>query len=502
MSSAIDPEVRPQVADRHRWLALAVVMIATFLDLVDVTIVNIAVPSIQRDLDSQYSSIQWITGGYALAFALVLITGGRLGDIYGRKKLFLIGISGFTITSALCGLAANPEVLVTSRILQGAAAGLMVPQVLAIINVTFPANERGKVFGMYGAMIGLGAVSGPMIGALLIQWNLFGLDWRPIFLINLPIGILGVVFGYRFIGESKAPKALRLDVIGVVLATIGLLMLLYPLTKGRESDWPIWGFVSMAAGLVVLAVFVRYEQVKTRKDGSPLVELSLFKVKSFAAGVGVQLIFGITCGIFFLIWTLYMQLGLGWSPLRAGLTGIPFSLATGVASGLSVQLLVPKFGNRVLQAGALVMIFGTLLYIWEANHFGPEISSWQMTPPLIVMGLGMGLLVAPIMDAILSEVPAEHSGSASGLINTANQLGLAFGLGLVSVAFFTIVDSGDPTRQSTGEIFTDAFTNGMWWVAAGIATLFLLLFVLPRSARKPGDEGQAPDTKVRVETAR
>ena len=181
-------------------------MTAAFMDLVDVTIVNIAIPSIQQDAGASFSQIQWITAGYALAFAAGLITGGRLGDIHGRKRLFLVGIGGFTLASALCGFAANPEMLVASRILQGGMAALMVPQVLSIVHATFPAHERGKVFGLFGAIVGLGAVSGPLLGALLTEWNLFGLEWRPIFLINLPVGIAGLILGSRFITESKAPQ--------------------------------------------------------------------------------------------------------------------------------------------------------------------------------------------------------------------------------------------------------------------------------------------------------
>lgn len=469
-------------ADRRRWLALAVVMTAAFMDLVDVTIVNIAIPSIERDLSASFGSIQWITAGYALAFAAGLITGGRLGDIYGRKRLFLLGITGFTLASALCGFAANPEMLVASRLLQGAMAALMVPQVLAIIHVTFPAHERGKVFGMFGAIVGLGAVSGPLLGALLTQWNLFGLEWRPIFLINLPVGIAGVILGRRFITESKAPQALRLDVVGVVLVTGALLMLIYPLTRGRELGWPLWGHLCMAGSVLVFAAFVAYERVKTRKDGSPLVELSLFKVKSFAAGIAVQLTFGISLGIFFLVWTLYMQIGLGWSPLHAGLTGLPFSLAVSTAAALSVQNLVPRFGRKVLQAGALTMAAGVLIYLWEAGRYGADITSWQMVPPLVVMGAGMGLIVAPLTDAVLSDVPREHSGSASGLINTVQQMGNALGLGLVSVVFFGVVDDHAATSPTAvTEAFVDGFRSALWWVAAVLTAIFLLMLALPKT---------------------
>lgn len=473
------PTPQPVPGDRRRWFALAIVMTAAFMDLVDVTIVNIAVPSIQRDEGATFSQIQWITAGYALAFAAGLVTGGRLGDIHGRKRVFLVGIGGFTVASALCGLAVNPEMLVASRILQGAMAALMVPQVLSIVHATFPAHERGKVFGLFGAIVGLGAVSGPLLGALLTEGNLFGLEWRPIFLINLPVGVAALVLGSRFITESKAPRALKLDLPGVALVTLALLMLLYPLTRGRELGWPVWGYVSMAGALVVFAALVAYERAKGARDGSPLIELSLFRVKSFAAGIAVQTVFGVGLGIFFLVWTLYMQIGLGWSALRAGLTGVPFSVAVSVAAGVSVQQLVPRFGRKVLQAGALVMMAGVLIYLVEADRYGLGITSWQMALPLAVMGVGMGLVVAPLTDAVLSEVPREHAGSASGLINTVQQMGNALGLGLVSVVFFGVIDEKLAPAE-VGPAFVDGFTHALGWVAAVLGAIFLLMFALPK----------------------
>ncbi|MCQ9135750.1 MFS transporter [Streptomyces hilarionis] len=479
------PETRPGAApepapgDRRRWFALAIVMTAAFMDLVDVTIVNIAIPSIRQDAGASWSQIQWITAGYALAFAAGLITGGRLGDIHGRKRLFLLGIGGFTLASALCGFAANPEMLVASRILQGGMAAMMVPQVLSIVHATFPAHERGKVFGLFGAIVGLGAVSGPLLGALLTEWNLFGLEWRPIFLINLPVGIAGLILGSRFITESKAPKALKLDIVGVVLVTLGLLMLLYPLTRGRELGWPLWGYASMVGALGVFGALVAYERRKAARDGSPLVELSLFRVRSFAAGVAVQTVFGIALGVFFLVWTLYMQTGLGWSPMKAGLTGVPFSIAVSTAAGMSVQKLVPRFGRKVLQAGALTMVVGVLLYIWESERYGLGIAPWQMALPLVVMGAGMGLIFAPLTDAVLSEVPREHAGSASGLINTVQQMGNALGLGLVAVVFFGEI--GDRlTASEVGPAFVNAFQHALGWVALVMFAIFLLMFALPK----------------------
>ncbi|MER6913233.1 MFS transporter [Streptomyces sp. NPDC000594] len=493
-------------------------MTAAFMDLVDVTIVNIAIPAIERDLGASFSAIQWITAGYALAFAAGLITGGRLGDIYGRKRLFLIGITGFTLASALCGFALSTEMLVASRILQGAMAAMMVPQVLAIVHTTFPAHERGKVFGLFGAVVGLGAVSGPLLGALLTEWNLFGLEWRPIFLINLPVGIAGIILGRIYITESRAPKALRLDLVGVVMVTTALMMLIYPLTRGRELDWPLWGHVSMLCSPLVLAAFVVYERYKTRKDGSPLVELSLFRVRSFAAGIAVQLTLGVVMGVFFLVWTLYMQIGLGWSALRAGLTGVPFSIAVSVAAGISVQQLVPRFGRKVLQAGALTMVGGVLIYLWTVDRVGVDITPWQMVPALVVMGVGMGLIVAPLTDAILSEVPREHSGSASGLLNTVQQTGTALGLGLVSVVFFGAMPdgagdgisghgsaqpgaegapAGDPEvmREMVGNTFGEAFLNSLGWVAGVLGVIFLLMFLLPARPKQHLEGGGSDESE-------
>lgn len=274
--------------------------------------------------------------------------------------------------------------------------------------------------------------------------------------------------------------------------TLGLLMLLYPLTRGRELGWPLWGYLSMGGALVVFAALVAYERRKAARDGSPLIELSLFKVKSFAAGIAVQTVFGVGLGIFFLVWTLYMQVGLGWSPLRAGLTGVPFSIGVSAAAGMSVQLLVPRFGRKVLQAGALIMTAGVLLYIGESERYGSGIHSWQMVLPLVVMGVGMGFIVAPLTDAVLSEVPREHSGSASGLINTVQQMGNALGLGLVSVVFFGGI--GDRlTPAQVGPAFVNGFQHALGWVAAVMVAIFLLMFALPgrSSAGDAGDAGDA-----------
>ncbi|MFF3275949.1 MFS transporter [Streptomyces chrestomyceticus] len=476
-------------ADPRRWAALAVVLIASFMDAVDVTVVNMALPSIEGDVGASSSQMQWITGGYALAFALGLITGGRLGDLFGRKRVFLLGVAGFTVTSLVCGISHSPELLLGGRIAQGAMAALMVPQVLSIIHVTFPERERGKVFGIYGAVMALGTVMGPLIGALLVQGDVLGWGWRPIFLVNLPLGVAGLIAGALVIVESRAERAARLDVVGVVLATAGLLALVLPLTQGRELGWPAWTYVSMAASVPLLAVFALWERRLTRRGGSPLVVLSLFSRRSFAGGQGVQLMFGLASGVFFLAWTLYLQVGLGWSPLKTGLSGLPLSAMMMAGAGVSMQVLVPRFGRVVLQAGAVLATASMLLFLYWARHYGADIAQWQAIVPLVPMGLGMGLIVAPLTDLILSEVPHEHAGSASGLTNTTVQLGQAVGVALSSVVFFDRLGHGSPADQA--QRMPHAFAGSLWYVAGVFAAAFVLLFALPRTAGRKATSAPA-----------
>jgi EmrB/QacA subfamily drug resistance transporter len=430
--------------DRRRWLALTVVLIAALVDAVDVTVVHIAVPTIQRDIHAAYAAIQWIVGAYALTFALGLIMGGRLGDLYGRKRVFLLGMAGFIAASLLAGVATGPGMLIVARLLQGAMAALMIPQVLATIHVTFAEAERGKAFAIYGAVLGIGVVIGPVLGGLIVSWNLFGLGWRPIFLVNLPIGILGLVLGAGFMRESRAEHARQLDVLGVGWAASGLFLLIFPLTQGRDLGWPWWGYLMMIASTAVLAGFVIYQRVRLKRGDWPLVQLSLFRARKFSAGLSVQLLFGIMSGLFFLGWTLYLQAGLGWSARHAALTGLPMSLGIIAGSGLSMQLLVPRFGRRVLSTGAILAVAGLAIYMVAARRYGADIASSQMSPPLLVMGLGMGLIIAPLTELTMVDVPHADAGSASGLLSTVTQAGLALGIALSSVTFFGAMASHAP----------------------------------------------------------
>ncbi|NBE80052.1 MFS transporter [Micromonospora rubida] len=541
--AAEPPVVDAPELDPKRWLALMVLLVATFMDLLDVNIVTVAIPSIQEDLGASSAAIQALTVGYTLCFAVILITGGRLGDIFGRKKMFLTGVASFVLASALCALAPSSEMLVGSRVLQGIAAAIMVPQVLAIIHVTFPPQEIGRVVSLYASMIGLAIVAGPLLGGVLIHWNPFDLGWRTIFAVNLPIGTAALVAASLWMRESRSPRNTRLDIVGMVLAIVGLLLLLLPLLRGRELGWPAWSIVALVASVPVLALFVVYERHKTRKDGSPLVVLSLFRIRTFGAGIGTQLLFSCIPAGFFLTWTLYLQGGLGWSALHTGLTAIPFSLGVPIAGNYAVRKLFPRYGRNCLFAGALMMLTGLLLYAWTAQHVGSAITSWHAVAPMLLLGSGMGMLLAPLTGMTLTEVQPREAGSASGLINAAGQLGAALGVAIIGGIFFSAlagnagpqadrvvpavqaaapgqaaikicaIDSlgqadltavpdscrslaggGDPGQQAAvGTALTDirertfvaTFSETLYWAAGGLAGVICLLFLLPRQPRRP-----------------
>jgi MFS family permease len=285
-------------------------------------------------------------------------------------------------------------------------------------------------------------VAGVVLGGVLVQWNLAGWGWRPIFLVNIPVGLAALAAAWFVVPESRSPAALRLDLAGMVLAVTGVLMLVYPLTEGRSLGWPAWTFALMAGSAVVMAVFVVYERWRTRTAGSPLVVLSLFRARSFSAGMTVWAIFFVASGAFFLVWTLYMQVGLGWTPLHAGLTAISFAVGAAAGAGLSVQVFTPRFGRRALMAGALVNAAGIAAYAWLSSHYGPGIHSWQMLAPLAVAGFGFGLIAAALVDLILTDVPVRDAGSGSGVLSTTQQVGMALGYALVGVIFFSLLASG------------------------------------------------------------
>lgn len=422
-------------ADPKRKAALIVVLFAAFMDLLDSTIVNIAVPSIQQDLDTGYATVQWVVAAYLLSFAVLLILGGRLGDMYGRKRLFLVGVASFTLASALCGLVQDPQALILSRALQGASAALMVPQVLSIITAAFPPKERGAALGAFGGVAGLATVGGPIIGALLIDADVFGLGWRVIFLINIPVGIALFAAASAVIRESRSEHPIKLDLVGTVLVTTGLLLLLFPLVQGRELGWPTWAFVTMAASLPVLALFIAHQRRRGAKGRSSLVVPGLFRSRSFSAGLVANVVFFAVVIGHFLIFIIFLQTGLGFSVLRAGLTGLPWSFGVSFGAAFSATVLTAKLGRKVMVIGAVLLAVGMAGISLTIELRGDQIGSWSLLPALLVGGLGMGMIIAPILDFILADVPAEHAGSGSGVVNALQQVGGAVGIAVIGALF-------------------------------------------------------------------
>ena len=424
----------------HPNAVLAIVLTAVFMNLLDISIVNVAIPSIQKDLTASFAEIQLVLAGYQLAFACLLITGGRLGDIYGRKRLFILGMAVFTLGSLGCGVSGSPTLLILFRIVQGAGAGLMVPQVLSTIQVTIPPRDRGRAFGLFGATIGIATILGPLVGGALISLNLFGTDWRMIFLVNIPVGIASITAAFRLLPETVAPDAPRLDIPGALVVTLGLFLVVYPLTEGREKGWPVWLVAMVVAAVPVLWAFVAVQRRKTAANASPLVLMTLFGNQSFRVGLVVSLVFFAGIPAFFFTFGLYLQIGLGFSALHAGLTGFPFALGTAIASSQSDRI-TKRIGTNILRFGAGLLSLSMVILIGAVHHFGTGITSWDIAPFLLLSGLGLGCFVAPLTNLILAGIHGREAGSASGVLTTGQQVGGALGVAVVGIVFFGLLSS-------------------------------------------------------------
>ncbi|MFF2351510.1 MFS transporter [Kitasatospora sp. NPDC058115] len=470
----------PTAGHRLRWAGLAVVLAAEVMDLLDTTIVGVAAPSVRQDLGGSDAQIQWITASYTLAFAVLLITGGRLGDLFGRRRLFVLGAAGFTLASLLCAAAPGAGTLIAARTVQGLFAALLIPQGLGLVKAMFPPEQLGAAFGLFGPVLGLSSVLGPTLGGYLTDADLFGLGWRTVFLINLPLGLLAVLAATRILPAdhlTRTPGAGRLDPVGVLVLGLAVLLLVYPLVQGRELDWPLWTFLSMAASVPVLWLFTRHQRGVLRRGGTPLVEPSLFGKRAFVSALATGLVFFAALSGLLLVFTLHLQLGLGWTPLHAGLSMIPLSVGVVVGAVLSGGLLAPRYGRRVLHAGIAVAVAGALGLWFTVERGDAGLTSWQLAPALALTGLGLGLIMAPFFDIALAGVEESETGSASGVLNAQQQLGGSVGVALLGTAFFGWARA-DGFRHAAG------WTYGL--VAALLAAAFLTAFLLPRHARPEG----------------
>jgi EmrB/QacA subfamily drug resistance transporter len=463
-----------------RTAALISLLLASTMELIDVTIVNVALPTIERDTGATGAQLQWMVAAYPLAFAVALITGSRLGDAFGRKRLFLLGLGGFTLMSAGCGLAPDAEWLVAFRALQGVAAAAMIPQVMSSIQVMYPPAERAGAMGAFSALAGLATVAGPVLGSILTQADIAGSGWRPIFLVNVPVGLLAVAAAVRFIPESRSERRPDLDPVGVLVLAGGMLAVLHPLTMGREQGWPLWGFALMAAGVVVLVRFARGQARAESQGREPLVALSLYRIRSFAAGSAVLTVLFWAMAAYFLAQTIYLQAGLGWSVLQAGLASVPFAVTTAVCAGVGVTVLAPRIGRRVLQHGAAVLAAGAVLTALTVGIADPSTGWWAFQPAMVVTGAGFGLMVAPIGMFTIAEVPVGQAGGASGLFTTATQLANAVGVAVLGTLFLEVADRTGASAPA--EAFGPAFQVVLVCVVALMAVAYVAARALPQAA--------------------
>jgi EmrB/QacA subfamily drug resistance transporter len=465
---------RTAVSGRYprRWLAAVAMMIAVLMDMIDVTIVNVALPTIRRDLGASATQLEWVVSAYMLAFAAALITAGSLGDLLGRKRLFLIGIAVFGAASLCAGLVTAPGELIAARVVQGAAAAVMTPQLLATFRTVFDGAERGKAFGLYGAILGFASAVGLLLGGVLTGADLFGWGWRSVFFVNVPVALISFAASVRFVPETRERSARRPDFAGAVLLTAALVAIVYPLLEGRGLGWPAWTWVLLGAGVLSLGVLGFIEGRRQHARVAPVLRTRLFRVPAFTAGLGVQLAFAAGLQGFFLIFTIWVQAGQHYSPLRAGLTAIAFSAGTFVLAPVAVPL-AQRFGRLVLAAGAVLMAAGLAGVDVGAHHVGTGTSPWPLVPGLAVAGVGLALLVIPLVNVVLAAVPAETAGGASGMFSTAQQVGGAIGIAAIGTVFFGYLG---------GHSFVAAFTHAAPYAAAAFLACAALSLMLPKTA--------------------
>jgi len=443
-------------AFERRWVAMAVVLLANFMNMIDVTIVNVALPSMQRNLGVSESGIEWVVAGYILAFALGLLPFGRYGDIIGRKRIFLIGVAAFSAASLLCGLAANIEMLIAARVLQGVAGAVMTPLGLALAQVMFPPKERAAAFSLFGLTAGLASVAGPVTGGFLIHADIAGLDWRPIFLINVPIGIVCVLAGRAIIPDVEGNPGLRNDWVGIGLAAVATFCLIFPLIEGRGFGWPAWIFAMMALFVPVAGVFAWWERRQNARGAAELVPLHLMRNRNYiAAALGLMVFFSAMPG-FFLVLAVFLQSGYALDPLASGLTTIPFPIGVLLAS-----LVNGRLGSRLLRirvlAGTAALVASAMLLRHTVAGVGDAVVRLDFVLPLLVGGFGTGFTIAPLFQTALAGVPPRDAGSGSGALQSLQQVGAAFGVAIISQIFFSLIASGTSDGLSAHETYKASF---------------------------------------------
>ena len=454
---------------------LAVVFIADVMDVIDSTIANLAGPSIRADLGGSETTLQWVLAAYTAAFAIGLITSGRLGDLFGRRRLFLLGMAGFTLASLSCGLAPGVGFLISARLLQGLFGSLMIPQGFAMVKVVFPPQQLRTALIPFGPVMGLATVAGPILAGWLLHLDLLGSQWRSIFLINVPIGVTACVLGWWFLPHRTGEDAnARLDLGGVGLLSLASALLIIPLVQGRAIGWPLWTYLSMAGSVMVLALFV----VSERRSTHPVITASLFRKRSFVAGLAIAGAFFASLSGSQLAFNLLLQLGLHWTPLHTSLTLIPWALGSAVAVGLAGAVLTRRLGRATLQLGLGIAVVGLLALWWTIVSHADALTSWTLAASLVLIGFGTGLVFVPIFDFILGSATTDEVGTGSGMLNAVQQFSAAIGVAALGTAFFTRVNHG-------GNAAYDNAAELVIGLAAGLYLITLaLVWLLPKHAQQ------------------
>jgi EmrB/QacA subfamily drug resistance transporter len=483
--SVISPaqDTRPQPVS---WAPLAVILCGTFVFVLDFFIVNVALPSIQRDLSASPSAIEWVVAGYALTSAALLVTGGRLGDHYGRRRLFCAGLAIFTVTSVLCAVAPGAGFLVAARLAQGVGAAVMAPNILAILGTTYTGQDRVKAITAYGMVMGVAAAGGQLLGGVLIGANVAGLGWRMLFWVNVPIGIVALACARRLVPESRATAdgtaAGRLDLRGAALFTAALVAIILPLLDGRQDGWPAWSWACLAAGPVLLVLFAAYLRGMARRGAQPLLDPAIFTVRTFRAGLTCQVLFWCQQAASYLLLAIYLQDGRGLSPVASG--GMFAALAVGyLATSMRAPALTIRFGRAVLATGAAVAAAGDVALVLAAFG-GAGFPVAALLPGLFLLGAGQGLCITPLTATVLAQADATTAGSVSGALSTAQQVGNAIGVAVSGVIFYGLLSHG----------YADAYRWSVAQMAVLLAGVAALAFIIPRhqaAGSAPGDDSRA-----------
>jgi MFS family permease len=456
---AIETASGPATGYRWRWQVLAVVLVAEAMDILDTTTVNVAGPSVRRSIGGGIDLVQWLSATYTLAFAVLLITGARLGDRYGRRRVFLLGAAGFTLASVACGLSVSPEMLIATRLAQGSSGAILLPQGIGLLTAAFAERDISTAFGFYAPVLSLAAVSGPLVAGGLIHWNLWGTGWRLIFFVNLLLGAVAIGGGLRYLPPDGQATLRRLDPYGMVIVAAATFLVIYPLIQGQQLGWPGWTFALLAAGIAGFGLFAWHE----RRSAAPLIEPALLRRRTYLAGTAVAIaFFAATAGIM-LVLSFYAQYGLGYSALGAGVMLTP-AAAGNVAGALVAMRAAPRLGGRAtIQVNLAVAIAGLV----SIALLGARPGGLALAAPVFALGFGLGGLIAPLFSTILTGITPAEAGSASGSLGAVQQLA-----GSVGVATIATLYTAASHPAGHGLAVTAATTAGL--LAVGAALTFLL----------------------------